>query len=122
MSKWILIITLLAMPVFAQRARVDNQKAFRQDLAAAVSNGSLTAEEKQKYETALKSLDEQRQARKSGEKKGDRKAARQAMQDLASVARSNNLKEEDRAKLAKHLENAKSKGKRAKKQGGDAQG
>jgi hypothetical protein len=114
MSKWILIITLLAMPVFAQRARVDNLKAFRQDLAAAVSNGSLTAEEKQKYEAALKSIEEQRQARKSGNGKGDRKAIRQAMQDLVSVARSNNLKEDDRAKLAKHMEKAKAKGKRSK--------
>jgi len=116
MRKWILVITLFAMPVFAQRARVDNLKAFRQDLAAAVSNGALTAEEKQKYEAALKSLDEQRQARKSGAEKGDRKATRQAMEDLATVARSANLKEEDRAKLAKHMDNAKAKGKRAKKQ------
>lgn len=116
MRKWILVIALLAMPVFAQPARVDNSKAFRRDLAAAVGNGSLTAEEKQKYEAALKSLDEQRQARKSGAGKGDRKAARQAMEDLASVARSTNLKEEDRAKLTKHMDNAKAKGKRGKKQ------
>jgi hypothetical protein len=114
MSKWILITVLLALPLFAQRARVDNLKAFRQDLAAAVSNGSLTAEEKQKYEAARQSLDERRQARKSGAPKGDRQAARQAMQDLASVARSNNLKEEDRAKLARHLENVKAKGKRGR--------
>lgn len=120
MSKWILVITLLAMPVFAQRARVDNLKAFRRDLAAAVGNGSLTAEEKRKYEGALKSLDEQRQARKSGAEKGDRKAARQAMEDLASVARSTNLKEEDRAKLGKHIDNAKAKSKRGKKQAADA--
>lgn len=114
MSKWILVVTLLAMPVFAQRARVDNMKAFRQDLAAAVSNGSLTAEEKAKYDAALQSLAAQREARKSGAEKVDRQAARQALQDLVSVARSNNLKEEDRAKLAKHLE--KAKGKRARKQ------
>ncbi len=115
MRKWILVITLLMTPAFAQRARVDNLKAFRQDLAAAVSNGSLTAEEKQKYEAALKSLDDQRQARKSGGTV-DRQATRQAMQDLAALSRSTNLKEEDRAKLAKHLENAKAKGKRGKKQ------
>src|SRR5436190_6913941 len=113
MSKWILVVTLLAIPVFAQRARVDNMKAFRQDLAAAVSNGSLTAEEKTKYDAALQSLDAQREARKSGAEV-DRQAARQALQDLVSVARSNNLKEEDRAKLAKHIE--KAKGKRAHKQ------
>jgi septal ring factor EnvC (AmiA/AmiB activator) len=111
MSKWILLLTLLAMPVFAQRARVDNLKAFRQDLAAAVSNGSLTAEEKQKYEAALKSIEEQRQARKSGAAQADRKATRQAMQDLLAIASSTNLKEDDRAKLAKHIENAKTKGK-----------
>ena len=104
------------MPVFAQRARVDNLKAFRRDLAAAVGNGSLTAEEKRKYEGALRSLDEQRQARKSGAEKGDRKAARQAMEDLTSVARSTNLKDEDRAKLAKHMDNAQANGKRGKKQ------
>lgn len=115
MKRWILVIALLAMPVFAQRARVDNMKAFRQDLAAAVSNGSLTAEEKQKYEAALKSIDEQRQARKGGQDKGDRKAARQALQDLSEIARSSNLKEEDRTKLAKHMENAKAKGKRSRK-------
>jgi len=111
MSKWILIFTLLAMPVFAQRARVDNMKAFRQDLAAAVSNGSLTTEEKQKYEAALKTMEEQRQARKSGADKVDRAATRQAMQDLVSIARSSNLKEDDRAKLAKHMEEARAKGK-----------
>ena len=115
MRKWILVLSLLALPVFAQKARVGNRKAFRQDLAAAVSNGNLTAEEKQKYEAALKSVAEQRQARKSGQATGDRKAARQAIQDLASIARSTNLKDEDRAKLAKHLDNAKAKGKRAKK-------
>jgi hypothetical protein len=108
-----MVVTLLAMPVFAQRSRVDNMKAFRQDLAAAVSNGSLTAEEKTKYDAALQSLDTQREARKSGAEV-DRQAARQALQDLVSVARSNNLKEEDRAKLAKHIEKAKSK--RARKQ------
>lgn len=116
MSKWIVILTLLALPVFAQRTRVDNMKAFRQDLAAAVSNGSLTAEEKQKYESAMKIIDEQRQIRKSGQGTLDRKATRQAMQDLGAVARSTNLKEEDRAKLAKHMDNTNAaKGKRAKK-------
>jgi rRNA maturation protein Rpf1 len=106
MRNWILVLTLLAMPLFGQRARIDNLKAFRQDLTVAVSNGSLTDEEKQKYEAAFKALDEQRAARKSG-KTADRQATRQAMQDLASIARSPNLKEEDRAKLAKHFENAK---------------
>lgn len=116
MSKWIVILTLLALPVFAQRNRVDNMKSFRQDLAAAVSNGNLTAEEKQKYEAAMKIIDEQRQVRKSGQGTLDRGAARQAMQDLGAVARSTNLKEEDRAKLAKHLDNARAtKGKHAKR-------
>lgn len=91
-------------------------KAFRQDLAAAVSNGSLTAEEKQKYESAMKVIDEQRQVRKSGQGTLDRKATRQAMQDLGAIARSTNLKEEDRAKLAKHLDNSgTAKGKHGKK-------
>ena len=116
MSKWIVILTLLALPVFAQRTRVDNMKAFRQDLAAAVSNGSLTAEEKQKYESAMKIIDEQRQIRNSGQGTLDRKATRQAMQDLGAVARSTNLKEEDRAKLAKHMDNTNAgKGKHGKK-------
>ena len=66
MSKWILVITLLAVPVFAQRTRVDNMKAFRQELSAAVSGGSLTAEEKQKYESALKTMEAQRAARRAG--------------------------------------------------------
>jgi len=115
MRKWILILTLLALPAFAQRTRVDNQKAFRQDLAAAVSNGSLTAEEKQKYDAALKTLDDQRAARKAGQEV-DRAAGRQAMKDLGEIARSNNLKEDDRAKLAKHMENArKAKGKGGKR-------
>ncbi|MBL8237125.1 MAG: hypothetical protein JNM66_06890 [Bryobacterales bacterium] len=112
MRTWILVLTLLAAPVFAQRARIDNLKAFRQDLTAAVNNGSLTAEEKQKYEAAFKALDDQRAARKSG-KTADRQVTRQAMQDLASIARSPNLKEDDRAKLAKHFDGAK--GKRGKK-------
>ena len=115
MNKWILVLTLLALPAFSQRARIDNLKAFRQDMAAAVSNGSLTGEEKQKYEAALKALDDQRQARKSGQT-ADRQATRQAMRDLATVARSANLKEEDRAKLEKHFDNAKAKGKRGKRQ------
>lgn len=116
MSKWIVVLTLLALPVFAQRTRVDNMKSFRQDLAAAVSNGSLTAEEKQKYESALKVLDEQRQIRKSGQGTLDRKAARQAMQDLGAVAQSTNLKEEDRARLSKHMQApAHDKGKHAKR-------
>jgi len=107
MKQWILVLSLLAMPMFAQRARVDNMKAFRQDLAAAVSNGSLTAEEKSKYEAALQTLSAQKQARKDGTV--DRKAARQALQDLADITKSPNLKEEDRAKLAKHIEKAKAK-------------
>jgi hypothetical protein len=116
MSKWIVILTLLALPVFAQRTRVDNMKAFRQDLSAAVSTGNLTPEEKQKYEAANKILDEQRAARKAGNANVDRQATRQAMQDLGSIAKSVNLKEEDRAKLAKHLDNARhAKGKRAHK-------
>ena len=115
MRKWILVLGLLALPVFAQKGQVGTRKAFRQDLAAAVSNGNLTAEEKQKYDAALQSVAEQRQARKSGQAAGDRKAGRQAIQDLASIARSTNLKDEDRAKLAKHLDNAKAKGKRGKK-------
>lgn len=110
MSKWILLLTLVAASVFAQRARVDNMKSFRQDLAAAVSNGSLTAEEKQRYEAALKAIEDQRQTRKSGGQV-DRQASRQAMVDLISVARSSNLKEEDRAKLEKHITEAR-KGKR----------
>ena len=81
MRKWILAITLLVLPVFAQRPRVDNMKSFRQDLAAAVSHGNLTAEEKQKYESALKSLDEQREARKSGTGTVDRQASRQQSAD-----------------------------------------
>ena len=107
MKQWILVVTLLAMPVLAQRARVDNMKAFRQDLAAAVSNGSLTVEEKSKYDAALQTLAAQKQARKDGTV--DRKAARHALQDLADIAKSPNLKEEDRAKLTKHIEKAKSK-------------
>jgi|GEM_PF-2566468 len=114
MRQWILVIALLVTPAFAQRARIDNLKAFRQDLAAAVNNGNLTAEEKQTYEAALKSVDEQRKARKDGQATVDRRAARQAMQDLATIARSTNLKEEDRAKLATHVTNAKAKrGKKA---------
>lgn len=108
MSKWILAVALLAAPVFAQRARVDNLKSFRQDLAAAVQRGNLTAEEKHRYEAALQSLDEQRQARKS------------AMKDPKAVARGNNLKEENRAKLARHLNDAKSKSKSGNKHGAEA--
>lgn len=107
MRKWILVFTMLVIPVFAQRPRVDNMKSFRQDLAAAVGNGNLTAEEKQKYEAALKSLDGQRAARKSGTGTVDRNATRQAMQDLGTIARSGNLKQEDRDKLAKHMQRAR---------------
>jgi polyhydroxyalkanoate synthesis regulator phasin len=106
MSKWILLTALFLMPVFAQGSRADNLKAFREDLAAAVENGSLTAEEKKKYEDAFKTLDEARDKRDSGERVNRRKV-RKAMQDLGSVSRSKNLKEEDRAKLAKRLEEVK---------------
>ena len=58
MRKWILVIAMLAIPAFAQRARIDNMRSFRQELATAVTNGSLTAEEHQQYEGALKALDE----------------------------------------------------------------
>ena len=116
MSKWIVILTLLALPVFAQRARVDNMKTFRQDLSSAVSSGNLTPEEKQKYEAAIKTLDEQRAARQAGAATVDRQAARQAMRDLGAIAKSANLKEEDRAKLAKHMQNGPhATGKRAHK-------
>jgi len=104
MSKWILILTLTAAAAFAQGGPGANMKAFREDLATAVNNGSLTTEEKQKYEAALKTLDTQRAARESGENV-DRRAAMQAMRDLGEVAKSPNLKEEDRAKLEKHVKN-----------------
>ncbi|HEU0121168.1 MAG TPA: hypothetical protein VFQ91_11635 [Bryobacteraceae bacterium] len=110
MSKWIVVLTLLALPAFGQWQRVDNLKSFRQDLAAAVSNGNLTADEKQKYEAALHTLDERRAARKSGQGSVDRNASRQALRDLAEISRSTSLQEGDRAKLAKHL----SKGRKGK--------
>jgi hypothetical protein len=102
------------MPVFAQSTRVDHRKSFRQELSAAVSAGNLTPEEKQKYDAASKVLDDQRAARKAGNANVDRQAVRQAMQDLGAIAKSPNLKEEDRAKLAKFMENARNgKGRRA---------
>jgi hypothetical protein len=113
MKHLILVIALLITPVFGQRKGVDNLKSFRQDLAAAVANGSLSQEEKQQYDKALESLDRQRQARKSGGEI-DRAAARQALQDLVSISKSPNLKEEDRAKLEKHISKAKNKAKARK--------
>ena len=110
MKRIILTLTLLALPLFAQKARVDNMKAFQKDLAAAVQNGSLSAEEKAKYDGALKKLAEMRAAKKAGNKP-ERGAARSAMQDLVTIAKSQNLKEEDRATLAKHIDDAKAKGK-----------
>lgn len=114
MKRIILTIALLALPLLAQKARVDNLKAFQKDLAAAVQNGNLSADEKAKYDGALKKLAEMKSAKKSGGK-AERGAARSAMQDLIAVAKSSNLKEEDRATLAKHIDNAKTKGKRGKK-------
>lgn len=114
MKRILLSLTLLALPLFAQKARVDNMKAFQKDLAAAVQNGNLSADEKAKYDGAMKQLAEMRTAKKAGNKP-ERGAARSAMQDLMVVAKSPNLKEEDRATLAKHTDGAKAKGKRGKK-------
>jgi hypothetical protein len=108
MKHFILTCALFALPLFGQGKGVDNLKAFRQDLAAAVSNGSLSAEEKQSYDKALAALDQQKQARKSGGQV-DRAAARKALQDLVTISKSASLKEEDRARLAKHVQNAKVK-------------
>lgn len=114
MKRIILTLTLLALPLLAQKTRVDNMKAFQRDLATAVQNGNLSADEKAKYDGALKKLAEMRTAKKAGNKP-ERGANRAAMQDLIAVAKSTNLKEEDRATLAKHIDNAKAKGKRGKK-------
>ncbi|MBM3788693.1 MAG: hypothetical protein FJW30_30520 [Acidobacteria bacterium] len=108
MKRLILILSLLVTPAFAQRPNVDNLKAFRQDLAAAVQNGNLTADEKQKYDAALKKFDDVRTAKKSGSKP-ERGATREALRDLITIAKSENLKEEDRAKLAKHMDKAREK-------------
>lgn len=110
MKRFLLTLTLLALPLFAQKARVDNMKAFQKDLAAAVQNGNLSADEKAKYDGALKKLAEMRTAKKAGNKP-ERGAARSAMQDLVAIAKSPNLKEADRSTLAKHIDGAKAKGK-----------
>ncbi|MBM3768874.1 MAG: hypothetical protein FJW32_26125 [Acidobacteria bacterium] len=110
MKRIILTLTLLALPLLAQKTRVDNMKAFQRDLATAVQNGNLSADEKAKYDGALKKLAEIRTAKKAGNK-AERGANREAMQDLIAVAKSTNLKEEDRATLAKHIDGAKAKGK-----------
>lgn len=94
---------LAASPLAAQRAGRGQQTQFRSDLAAAVQNGNLGTDEKTRYDAALKTLDEQMAKRKAGERI-DRDATRTAMRDLGQIARSENLKPEDREKLAKHAQ------------------
>jgi hypothetical protein len=107
MSKWLLLIALLAMPAIAQdEDRAANLRAFRQELAAAVNRGSLSAEETKQYQSSLKTLDEQR-AKKENNERVNRLALRKAMKGLAEISRSKNLKEEDRASLAARLEKSK---------------
>ncbi len=103
------MLALVLTPAFSQK-KGGGQKAMRADLDSAVRNGSLNEQERAKYDSAIKVLDGARGKRKSGETV-DRTAMRQAMKDLQEVSRSENLKPEDREKLAKSMP---AKGRRAK--------
>jgi pantothenate synthetase len=105
----ILAVTLALTPAFAQK-RGGGQIKMRGQLETAVKNGNLNEQERQKYEQALKALDEARGKRQAGEKL-DRNATRQAMRDLQEIAKSENLRPEDREQLAKAM---KPKGRRGR--------
>ena len=104
-----LMLALVLTPALAKK-QGGGRKAMRGELDSAVRNGNLNEQERAKYDAALKVLDGARGKKTSGET-GDRTAMRQAMKDLQQIARSENLKPEDREKLARSM---LSKGRRAK--------
>jgi hypothetical protein len=105
-----LLAGILALaPAYAQK-RGGGQMKMRGELEAAVKNGNLNEQERQKYESALRTMDESRTRRQSGEAV-DRAAMRKAMRDLQEIARSENLRPEDREKLAQSM---KPKGRRGR--------
>ncbi|MCX6604289.1 MAG: hypothetical protein NTV52_11930 [Acidobacteria bacterium] len=103
------MLALVLTPAFAKK-QGSGRKAMRSDLDSAVRNGNLNEQERAKYDAAMKVLDGARGKKKSGETV-DRTAMRQAMKDLQQISRSENLKPEDREKLAKSMH---AKGRRAK--------
>ncbi len=105
----LLAVTLALAPAYAQK-RGGGQMKMRGELDAAVKNGNLNEQERQRYESALKTIDDARAKRQAGEKL-DRAATRQAMRDLQEIAKSENLRPEDREKLAKSM---KPKGRRGR--------
>src|SRR5258708_2893864 len=115
MKRSLLVLTLLVLPIVAQKARVDNPHTFRQDLSAAVQRGPFSTEEKQRYDTALKALDAKPAAGKSGGEV-DKGAVRSAMQDLTAIAKSPNLSDDDRVTLRKHIDAARAKSQVRRKQ------
>jgi hypothetical protein len=117
MQKWIILLALLALPLAAQKI---TQKAFRNSLSQAVSKGKLSAEEQQRYDAAMKTLDANRASKKSGAD-FDRKANRQALSDLKQIAQSPNLAAADKAKLASYFQEEE-KGKRKGKGKGKGKG
>ncbi len=103
------MLALVLAPAFAKKQGT-GRKAMRSDLDSAVRNGTLNEQERAKYDAARKVLDGARGKKKSGETV-DRTAMRQAMRDLQQISRSENLKPEDREKLAKSMQ---VRGRRAK--------
>ncbi len=106
----LLSVTLALAPAYAQKRGGGGQMKMRGELETAVKNGNLNEQERQKYESASKVVDEARTKRQSGEAV-DRAAMRQAMQHLQEIARSENLRSEDREKLARSM---KPKGRRGR--------
>ena len=103
------MLALVLTPAFAKK-QGGGRKAMRADLDSAVRNGNLNEQERAKYDAAIKVLESSRGNKKSGATT-DRTAMRQAMKDLQQISRSENLKPEDREKLAKSMS---VKGRRAK--------
>ena len=95
------MLALVLTPAFAKK-QGGGRKAMRADLDSAVRNGNLNEQERAKYDAAIQVLDTSRANRKSGATT-DRTAMRQAMKDLQQISRSENLKPEDREKLAKSM-------------------
>jgi pantothenate synthetase len=106
----VILALSLAPAQAAKGGKRGGKNGMRSELDAAVRNGNLNEQERQRYDNALKTLDEAHSKRKSGETV-DRAATRQAMKDLGEIAKSENLRAEDREKLAKVI---KPKGRRSK--------
>jgi len=101
---------ILALAPASAQKRGGGQMRMREELETAVKNGNLNEQERTKYENALRTIDKARAKRQAGEKL-DRAATRQAMRDLQEIAKSENLRPEDRERLAKAM---KSKGRRGR--------